>query len=134
MSFILGKNVILYIITSASPEEISVIGCARNTKIVLNVETADKTTIGSGTKREFKPLASSWTGTVDGLSSDENITLRQLLGYAQNLTVLSMQFDLGDGDPPLTGNIILQSVEAGANYNDAATFNISFIGTGELVI
>ncbi len=132
MSFILGKNVILYILTSASPVEYTVIGCARNTKITLNVETADKTTIGSGTFREYKPLSSSWTGSVDGLSADQNISIRNLLAYAEDLTILTIQFDLGDGGNPLTGEILLTNVEAGANYNDAATFNVTFQGTGQL--
>lgn len=132
MSFIQGIDVVLYVLTSASPEEFTVIGCARTVKITQNTDTAEKTTIGSGTNKEFKPLINSWTGTVDGLSSTENLTLRQLLQYQKNLTVLTISFDLGDGGLPITGNVIITSVEAGGNYNDAATFNLSFQGTGNL--
>lgn len=131
-TFILGRDVTLYILTSASPEEFTVIGCARNVKIVKITDTAEKTTKGSGTKREYKPLATSWTGSIDGLSSEDGITIRQLWSYQDNLTVLTMQFDLGDGGLPVTGDIILTSAEAGGNYNDAATYNVSFQGTGDL--
>lgn len=129
-----GKNVILAILTGESPQTFTVLGCARNVRLTYNTDTAEKTTVGSGTNKEYKPLVTSWSGTIDGLSSDDNVTTRELLQYVQNLSVLFMQFDLGDGGVPLNGDIILSSVEAAGTYNDAATYNVSFQGTGQLII
>jgi predicted secreted protein len=133
-SFIQGKNVILYFLTSESPEIFTVIGCARNVKLNMNTDTAEKTTQGSGTFREYKPLATSWTASVDGLSSIDNVTVRDLIALQKALTVIVMQFEIGDGGLPLNGDVIITSVENGGNYNDAATFNLSLQGTGELLI
>jgi len=128
----LGKNVILYLLVGASPYEPMVIGCARNTEINYNTDTAEKTTIGSGTSREYKPLSTNWSGTIDGLSGSDNVTVRELMRYVQDLTVITMQFNLGDDESPLTGDIIITGVKATGNYNDAATFNMSYQGTGIL--
>jgi predicted secreted protein len=134
MSFIVGRDVILYLVVAESPQVLSVIGCARNVKISMNTDTLETTTVGSGTDREYEPVATSWTASVDGLSSVNNITYRDLLAYQKALTVLSMQFEVGDGGTPFTGDVIITSSENAGNYNDAATFNVSFQGTGELVL
>jgi len=132
MSFILGTNVILYIVTNASPEELNVIGCAKNVRLTFATDTAERTTKGSGTAKEYKPLITSWGGSIDGLSSEDNITIRELLAYAKDITELSMLFELADGGLPVAGQILLTSVEAGGPSNDAATYNVTLQGTGDL--
>lgn len=135
MSKILGLDVIVKVMVSASPVEFEPIGCARNCTLTSNANIAGKSTIGSGIYQEFIGLSINWDVSVDGLATfNENtslLTLRQLQAALQPV-VISFTETVGDSSVEYTGNALITSVVASGNYADAETFDVQFQGTGEL--
>jgi predicted secreted protein len=133
MSKIAGKDVILYIVVSASPEVLQAIGCSRTCVLTTNAVTAGVSTVGSGIYSEFKALSINWTASIDGLATfGENMTLAALRAYQFALQPVAIVYTEGSTD--YTGYGIITSVVSTGNYNDVENYSVQIQGTGELQI
>ncbi len=137
MSKIAGRDVILYIVTSASPETLEAIGCSRTCTLTTNAVTAGVSTIGSGIYSEFKAMSINWTVSVDGLATfDENMSIFTLRGYQFALTPILIDFkeSTADEEVDYRGYAVITSVVSIGSYNDVETYSVQMQGTGELLI
>lgn len=136
MSKILGKNVTLSILIAGSPSELKVIGCGRTCTLITNVQTAGKSTTGSGTWQEFKAIVNSWSVTADGIATvDENLSIADLRALQFTLTpvVISFKEVIGATTIYYSGYALIVNVQTAGNYNDVETYNVQLQGTGELI-
>ncbi len=135
MSKIAGRDVILYIVTNASPETLEAIGCSRTCTLTTNAVTAGVSTIGSGIYSEFKALSINWTVSVDGLATfGDNMTIKTLRDYQLTLQPLFIMFkeSTADTEQEYFGYAIITSITSTGNYNDVETYSVQMQGTGSI--
>jgi predicted secreted protein len=132
MSKIAGKDVLLFIAISASPEVLQGIGCSRTCTLTTNTVTAGVSTLGSGIYSEFKALSINWTVSVDGLATfGENMDMATLREYQFALQPVVIVFTDSTAAQYRGYGIITSAVNTG-NYNDVETYSVQIQGTGEL--
>lgn len=137
MSKILGKNVTLSIVIDASPQEIELIGCARECTLITTMNTAPKSTVGSGKYQEFTGLSIGWNVSVTGLATvGENMDMQTLTGMQFSLlpVIISFKETTATGDIYYSGYALITSIQRTGNYNDAESYTVQLLGTGELLI
>ncbi len=135
MSKIAGKDVILYIVTSASPEVLTPIGCSRTCTLTTNAVTGGVSTNNSGIYSEFKALSINWTVSVDGLATfGENMDIKTLRAYQFALQPILINFKESNVNTSVEyfGYAIITSVTATGNYNDVETYSVQMQGTGSI--
>lgn len=135
MSVVLGRNVVLYAYYNGANE---VIACATSCILRITSEILETTTVNSGTNKSFVARANSWAVTLDGLVhlnvdfGITNVTTLQL-----SLLPLTVSFEITDtegNDITYSGSVVIETTEISGQDNAAASFNASFIGSGELAV
>ena len=112
--------------------------CARSASIILSVEMIETSVSGSGIWSTSLPTKNNWRGTLEGIMTTTDnaaLTLADLLDRCMNHTEMMMSFqatDLVGGVIRCTGNCYLTGVTQTGSFDNIATFNADFIGTGAL--
>jgi predicted secreted protein len=136
MSKILGKDVTLSIVVNSSPQEIQVIGCARDCSLVTSQNLAGKSTTGSGIFLEFTALSITWSCSVNGFATiDENMDMRTLRQMQFTLQPIIISFKEVQGTTTIyySGYAYIQSIQVTGSYADAETYSVQLQGTGQLL-
>lgn len=123
-------------VTQASPEERTVIACARTCTLLTNVVTAPISTIGSGKFSEYKALSINWSISSDGICTiDENMDLGTLRALQFQLTPIYIYFEEAATESTIVyyGQAIITNVQTSGAYNDVENYSIQLQGTGELI-
>lgn len=133
MSVVLGKNFNVYGYYNGAYQ---IIACATNCVLTITTETAERTTINSGTWKNFKGVANSWSVSVDGL-----VVLGQTLGIetiaALQMSMLPIQISLEQDDNngniiTYSGQSVIETTEQTGQDGSASSSSIRFIGDGAL--
>ncbi len=135
MSIVNGKNVRLLIYDSGRYRLHS---CATSCTININTSVVETSVTGSGQWASFAPQKHSWDGTIDGIvniDDPDNLTLEDLIALQIANTKLVMRYENIDGggnETALGGEFYIINSSSTGDVNNAATFSVSFQGTGAL--
>lgn len=116
------------------------IGCAQKIDVDVKTKTSSAVCRASGGWEESVAGAHSWTASTDGLmriatgtDAATNVTAANLLQLEVSRTVVAISFGSPTvGDSIISGNAIITGVKISAGLDGAATFTVSFQGTGPL--
>jgi predicted secreted protein len=135
-----GEDVVVYFYDDVLDDYVTY-ACARSCSFNLTTDTIETSITGQGTFRTFLPTAHSFTGSIEGLvnldKSSPNLTIGSLLDKQINNTLLLMQFDYRDEDGnflTLEASFYITGSSLISSFDNVATFNVEFIGTGQLTI
>ena len=117
-----------------------IIGCAQKIDVAVKTATSSAACRASGGWEEHVAGRHSWTAGTDGLvriatgtDAALNVTATNLLALQIARTVVSLTFGSPIvGDQLLTGNAVITDWKVSAGIDGAATFTVSFQGTGPL--
>lgn len=124
-----GENCILYV----NGEYVT---CWRSVQFSGDVETIGKSTIGSGNYREYEPVSIGWTGSGEGqVYIDTGLfTVHDLFDLQKDLTPVFLVFEVDGGAATVFYyiNAIITNLTQVYSVNNIASFNVEFLGTGEM--
>lgn len=110
------------------------IGCTTEATISISREVIEATCKDNDGARQILGGSLTWTMTASGLwKFDAGYGISDLMDAILNDTTLTAKFGLEtevSGDFYLTGSVKVTSVEATGSVNDAATWSVTFEGTG----
>jgi predicted secreted protein len=113
-------------------------GCARSASISFTAEMIETSVSGSGVWATNLPTKNSWSGTLEGLmtaTDNSALTIADLLNRAISHTEMYIVFQATDDAGNVIsckGNCYFTSVQQQASFDNVATFNVDFTGTGAL--
>lgn len=138
MAKVRGEDVVLLLTEDQFP-----IICARNITFEINRDTIETSITLSGQFRTYVSGAMEWSGTIEGLTYIANNT-------TSNQTVESLYFRLLLGSEVYirwyekdinndyylskAGNVIIDTISETSSFDNIATFNATFKGTGPIDI
>jgi predicted secreted protein len=112
--------------------------CARNCSLTTTVDTAETSTVDTGTWKTFKGLRNSFTLSAGGIVSyDMNESIATLRQRQANFEEILFQFYGSDTDLNVeryTGAMIIINISTPSTYNGNLEYSLDAQGTGELTI
>ncbi len=135
MSLVKGENVILAFFENGQWYQYA---CARSASININIETIDTSVSGNGRWVTNQPTRNSFSGTFEGIVSLHNVDILSLpdiesRAMAQTEMLFRYQSTAADGTIyTKQGYCFFTGTSQVASFDNVSTFNINFIGNGQL--
>ena len=120
MAIVRGEGVILKFNDGV---ELVPFGCARSITFNMNADTIGKSTIGSGSWKEYEVVAKGWDFTVEGivyLEEDGKVTAPDVYQMWDNMTPVNIEFLVVDE----LGNEVDPSTIKWSQYKDYIPFKV----------
>lgn len=136
MSVVKGKDVWLYVLDSDNV--LKPIACLRTCTLTTTADKSETSTLESGVWKTYRYDRLGWSVTAEGLQSfDTNIPVAKIRNLQFSFSVIFISF-IGTDDNGITenytGNVLIDSVDSSASYNDIYNYSIQCTGSGELTI
>jgi predicted secreted protein len=135
-----GTDAVVFFYNEALAQWITY-GCARTCTININTDFLETSIIGTGTAKTFIPTSYSFEGDIEGLvnleKTDNPLTIASLIYYQLNGIKLLMQFNYEDQNNnfmTLQADFYVQNSSVISSFDNIATFNVGFKGTGALTL
>ena len=136
MAIVQGDGVILKF---NDGDELVPFGCARSITFNMNADTIGKSTIGSGSWKEYEIVAKGWDFTVEGIvymEEDGKVTAPDVYQMWDNMIPVSIEFlvvdDVGN-EVQYSGDALITGASTNGGINTISSLNITGMGTGELL-
>ena len=130
---ITGQKLNIYKYNSIAMTD-TLIACARNCTFNVSVNETEVTNVSSAWFKESRPDVASWSIQADGLIVLDNYSYLFMMNSQLAREIISLKFVIDNGT---TGGLVivsglawLQSFTMQGNNKDAATYQVSYQGTG----
>ena len=116
----------------------TIIGASTSCTVNYTLDNFETTNKDSAHSKSYLPAATGWTMDCEAFyTTDEDPAPDDFMTDVQNRTQLTVEFNEAaatSGDYKYSGEAYLTSVSLNAPNEDAATYSLSFQGTGALTI
>jgi len=137
MSFVLGKNVVLYGYNDGQWQPLV---CGRDCSYTLETEEIEISQLGTGSFYAFKPVKHTATFTLDGLivlDQSNTLSLADLRAFQMGKVPILLRYErVDENDNVYTEEATGYIISSGDNapHNDIATFNLTIKASGVVAI
>jgi len=132
MNVVNGTNVMLYYHDAENNKDIP-FACAKNCAFTINPTFRDVTSAASAFFKQVIPDIAEWSISIDGLVTLSNYSYLFLTDLQQARTSILIKFVVDNGPDGLviySGMAYPGPFTLTGNYNDAAMYNVTMVGTG----